>query len=87
MLVKRKEGVNDGANETKSVKEAKRDEIKQIIGLDGISIKLKVKKRKVVTWKKLTWKKYILDFYRRNRVRALSAKNPLPLLFPPIPLN
>ena len=26
MLVKGKEGVNDGANETKSVKEAKRDE-------------------------------------------------------------
>ena len=36
---------------------------------------------------KIDLKKYILNFWRRNRVGVVIATNPLQLLFPPIAPN
>lgn len=52
--------------------------IKQIIGLDGISIKLKVKKRKVVTWKKLTLKKIYSRLLQEEQSKSVERKKTTP---------
>ena len=85
VLVNANEIVNDGAKETKAAEKTKTDERNTADNRAGkIRIKLKGKKRKMLTWKRLTWKKYILNFCRRNIVRVLSSTNPLHLSFPPI---
>ena len=80
-----KQLVNDGANETKAMEETKIDE-RNITDNRARQNKNKVKreKKKDGNLKKIYVYSQLLE---EDRVGVVSATNPLPLLFPPIPLN
>ena len=79
MLVKRKEGVNDGANETKSVKEAKRDERNKTDNRAWWNKhKVKSEEKKGGDLEKIDLKKIYSRLLQGEQSKSVERKKPTP---------